>query len=423
MDEDLISIEEFTRSSFADHFRSGNYPEALAALDPLLERYPHDPLLTRYRAVTLDRLGRSREAIRILLSLLEKAPDHVPSRYFLGLAYARSGDFSRARKELNWVVEYGSDLPYRGWAKSALERMAALPDLLPVGPRWSVSGNAGWTWDSNVSLKPSDKALASSGDRNADRFHLDLEVGHALKREGTRAVDLFYAGRYSAHDDSFDDLNFTSQELGLAYRHRRLFLNRPIWLAARYDSVAALLENDLFSWSNRFTFSEDGRMSPRIQTILTQKFSWTDFGPDGSNPPQTSRDGLYTDLGVTQTLYSSDFRQSLFLWQGYSDARTQGGNFERRGWVSRFGLHTPVTSRVALDLIVGFTWNRYPRFSSLSSQDPARRRDTDWDLQAALSHPLRLRRSLRLFYRWISARNRNDFFEYDRHLAGLEFSF
>lgn len=416
-------MEEFRSSRFANLFREGRTEEALEALNPLLEKYPNDPLLLRYRAITLDRLGRTREAIAQFQELLQRDPDHVPTRYFLGMAYAHQGDTAQAKKELEWVASKSSVSTYPEWAKTALAQLetAAIPAVSAL--RWSLHGSAGWEWDSNVLLKPNDKRLALAGDQNADRFSVNLQAGYRVLSGRDRGMDFFYTTRHSFHDDGLDELNFTSEEAALAFQKAGRFFGQPVIWGGRVDSAVGFLKENLFSWTNRAIFSADTRFSPRTRTVLSHQVSWTNFGPDGSNPPQTSRDGLYQDTGLAQYFYTADFQRHLFLSQSYSDARVRGGNFEQRGISSRVGLHAPLTRRVAADAAVGFRWNRYPRFSSLSSLDPNRRRDTDWDFYAALTRSITPRLFGRLFYRFITARNRNDFFEYDRHLTGVELYF
>lgn len=425
--EEAISAEEFRSSAFAELFQDGNYEVASDALEPLLKRYPNDPLLLRYRAMTLDRLGRSKEAVAQFGEILKLDPNHVPTRYFLGQAYARAGQMDKATEQWRWVVQNSPVAEYKQWAKTALARGGAVvAEIPPVAPkRWFLAGIAGWEWDSNVTLKPNDKALANSGDQNADRFLLNLRLGYHLLQERQRALDLLYTARQSLHDDDLDDFNFTSQEASLDAHKRGTFFSRDVTWGGRYDAEVGFLEGDLFSYTNRLTLTADSRWTPRTRTVLTNRLGWINFGPDGSNPPQTSRDGFYGDIGVTQYLYTADFQRHLFLTEEYNDARARGGNFERRGTTTRIGIHTPLPwfNRVEADLATGFRWNKYPRFSSLSTLDTARRLDTVWDFYMGLTYPVNPKLSTRVFYRFVDAKNRNDFFEYDRHVSGVQLLF
>lgn len=422
--QEQISAEEFLASPFAEQFQGGNYEQAFKTVELLLREYPQDPLLLRYKAMTLDLLGRSGEAIALYEQILKQNPNHVPTRFFLGQAYERAGKNDQAIQEWRWVERNSPASEYRQWAQAGLARagvQAAAARLLPE--RMFLAGITGWEYDSNVTLKPDDKNLARSGDQNAGRYSLNLRVGLQAVDERDLKVDLLYTTLNSFHDDSLDDLNTTTQEGSVDLRKRTSWFGRMFILGGRYDLLGTFLEGELFLFTHRFSLSADSRLTPYTRTVLFNHLAYTNFGPDGSNTPQTSRDGLYEDIGLTQYWYSRNFRRYLFLTQEYNDARTQGGNFERRGATSRMGVHFPFLGQTVADLAAGLRWNRYPRFSSLSGLDPARRRDITWDFYAALTRPLTPKVKGRFFYRFIKADNRNDFFDYDRHIGGVQLLF
>ena len=88
-----ISSEDFLSSQFAAEFKQHQYSKALEALEDLAKKYPEDPLITRYRALTLEKLGRLSEATQAYQKLLAKDPGQVTARIFLGKAYVPSGFF------------------------------------------------------------------------------------------------------------------------------------------------------------------------------------------------------------------------------------------------------------------------------------------------------------------------------------------
>ena len=421
-----ITPEEFLASPVAAFFKSGDYPAALRALEALAKEYPDDPLILRYRAMVLDQLGRYNEAIALYKILLAQDPTHVPSRFFLGQAYAHRGDESAAVEEWQWVIQNSPVEEYRRLAHNQLRWL----QLKRPGPaerkRFSLVGDVGLEYDSNPLLKPNDKALAVQGnEQQAERFSLNLGVGYqALARPDAR-VDVLYTTRQSLHDRGLDEVNFTSQELAVDGRKRVSLLDRDVTLGTRYDFLAGFLDGDLFSISNRFLFSSEARLTPHTRTDVYNRFTVSNFGPDGSNPPQTSRDGFYYDLGITQYLYTEDFRRYVYVDQELNVAQTRGANFTRRGTSTRVGVHTPVpvVQHTDLDVSGGLLFGAYPRFTSLSSADPERRRDTTWDLLVSLTHDWTPRLATRVWYRFVSADNRNDLFQYDRHLGGVQLLF
>lgn len=421
--ESLIPPQEFLDSQFAELFKAGRYPEALEALATLLARAPNDPLVLRYQAMTLDRLGRSQEAIAIYHALLARNPDHSPTHVFLGEAYERIGRWDLAVKEWRWVVERGVTTEYRYQALAALARAATRPPL-PVRPgRWILLGDLGWDWDSNVAVKPSDKGAASSSDQNAGRWSLN---GGVICRAFVRPdaeVDVGYVARQSLHDGNQADFNFTSQEFNLDAKRRLRVAGRELLFGGFYEVLAGWLEGELFSLVNRATASADSRLTPHTRTIISNRFAVSAFGPDGSNPPQTSRDGLSNDLALTQYWYTADFRHALFVRQEFNITWTRGGNFERRGATTRAGLHATLPWRVSADVSGGFQWSRYPRFTSLSALEPQRRRDTTWETAASVTYHVSSQVALRLQYLWIHAVNPNDLFQYDRQIAGTHLEF
>ena len=115
-----ISSEEFISSPFADFFKSGEYARALDALDALAEQHPDDPLIIRYRAIVLDRLGRYDEALALYEELLASDPTHVPTRFFRAQTYYEKGDRDNAIKEMQWVVDKSPSKEYRLWAQEYL---------------------------------------------------------------------------------------------------------------------------------------------------------------------------------------------------------------------------------------------------------------------------------------------------------------
>ena len=94
-----ISSKEFLSSPFAKFFKEHKYQEALKAIEKLSKQYPDDPLILRYRALTLERLDRRKEAVAIYQKLLAQDPEHAPTRIALGRSYRRQGKGGAAAEE------------------------------------------------------------------------------------------------------------------------------------------------------------------------------------------------------------------------------------------------------------------------------------------------------------------------------------
>ncbi len=415
-----ISTDAFTSSQFAADFKADDYYHALQDLEALSVSYPDDPLIMRYLAITLDRLGRYSEAQAIYDLLLTREPNHVPTRFFRGQTYYRQGKFDESIAELTWVINNSPSSEYRRWSQELLRKMAPAERK-----RLYVFGNAGWEYDSNVILKSNDKDLAFGGDRNASRLVGNLGVGYKLIQEPHVKLDATYIARQSVHDDDLDEFNFTSQEFALNLRRRVDAGDREITLGVRYELAGGFLDGRTFELSNEIRFSADAKLTPHTRSVLYNRYTIANFGPDGSDPSLTSRDGLETDIGLTQYFYSDDLRSYLFVNEELHNDWARGDNYDRRGVTTRLGLHWPLPfiPKTDLDTSVAFLWMEYPRYASLSSLDPNERLDNNWEYYAALTYRLTPRLWTRAFYRYFNANNKNDFYQYDRHIGGTQILF
>lgn len=420
-----IAPEEFLSSPFAGFFKMCDYTRALEALDALTARYPSDPLLIRYRAILLDRLGRYDEAIALYRRLLVDDPLHVPTRFVLAQTYEHVGNIEAALEEWRWVLHHSPFEEYRRWAREHLERVARKGPPLER-KRAYLFGDVGMEYDSNPLLKPNDKGAAVPGDeKQAERFSSTLGFGYQLLAQANRRIDLVSTTRQSLHDRGVDAVNFTSEEFAVDAKQTLRAWGRDVILGVRSDVAAGWLDGRVFSLTQGTLLGADMRLTPRTRTYAYQRVAWSNFGPDGSNPPQTSRDGFAYDLGVSQFLYSKDYQRYVVLTEAFELGQTRGANFTRRSSVTRLGAHCPVPGvpRTDLDVSGGLRLVRYPRFTSLSSLEPERRADTNWDLYAALTHYWTPRLAIRVSYRYINANNRNDLFQYDRHIGGVQLLF
>ncbi len=426
-DASELSADTFLASPFSEFFRAGDYQRALDALEVLAQQFPGDALVTRYRAIVLDRLGRYAEALALYEKLLRQDPQHVPTHSFMGQTYLHMGNKEAAVREWEWVAAHSTHELYRRWSQQQLASLRAGKAVRePRRQRLYLFGDAGFEYDSNPLLKPNDKGVATEGnEKQAERFSFNVGLGYPVVLQPDARVDVLYTARQSLHTRSLDQVNFIGQEFALATSRRFDVWERDLTLGARYDVLMGLLDGDLFSLANRWLLSADARVTPRTRTYLYNRFTVANFGNDGSNPPQTSRDGFDYDMGATQYLYSKDFRQFLFANEEFGLGQARGGNFRRRSLSSRVGVHTPVPfiRRTDLDVSGGFQFGKYPDFSPLSSLDTTRREDTNWDLYSALTYYWTPRLATRAFYRYLNANNRNDIFQYDRHITGIQMLF
>ena len=384
-------------------------------------------MVLRYQALTLEQLGRTQEAIALYQKLLSQNPDYTPTRIFLGRAHARKGDGKAAAEEFRSVILNSKDEAYRGWAQAELNRLRLGVKKAAKKKRFYFVGKGGVSYDSNPLLVPNDKSLSAPGTRKKGMDYLmNWTAGFSpWLRRGSR-IDILYIGQEMLHNlGKTSKVNFHSEGFAVDAKKRTFFGRRAVLFDGRYDFRANFLKSELFSISNRFFLGADTSFLKRTRTHLYSRFNILNFGPDGSRPFQTSRDGFRMGFGFTQYFYTADLKRYLFVKEEFNFNETRGDNFERKGVLSRIGVHTPVdfVKKMDCDVSGGFDFGAYPDFSSLSTLNLEERRDARWDIYSALTYHWNSRLATRSFYRWINSTNRNNFFNRDRHIAGVELIF
>ncbi len=421
-----ISSRQFLSSDFVTLLKNKEYKKALKAGDILLKEYPQDSLILRYRALTLEKLGRFDEALKLYQEILSHDPNDVSAHLFLGLAYIRERKPQEAQKQLNWVVKNSNSEKYRHWAQAQLNRLRAGKSAKHIKKKPYILGKTAIVYDSNPLLAPNNKALAAPGSKEAGALYLfDLDVGYPVILEKDFRFDVLYISDELLHDHGSRQVDFSSQGFALDAKKRVFWGDRAYLLNGRYDFRANFLRSDLFSIANRFFIGADTSFWKRTKTHFYGRVVVADYGPDGSTPDITSRDGVRYGIGATQYFYTADYKKYFFVKQELNLNETQGDNFVRQGELTRVGFHLPLEClrHTDLDVSTGFSLGTYPDFNSLSSLDLRDRLDRSLDAYAALTYRWKPNLATRVFYRLIRFYNDNELFSRTRHLAGLEVVF
>ena len=297
----------------------------------------------------------------------------------------------------------------------------------PAKPkRFYFVGKGGMAYDSNPLLLPNDKSLLRPGTKQKGIDYLmNWTAGYAPILRRDARVDLLYIGQETLHNGRADRVNFHSEGFAVNAKKRKIFWHRVFLFGGRYDFKANFLTDNLFSVTNRFFISADTSFLKRTRTHFFSRFNVLNFGRDGSDPSQTSRDGFRTGVGITQYFYTADLKRFFFVKEELNLNESRGENFDRRGVLSRVGIHTPVDfiKKMDWDASGGFDYGEYHDFNSLSTLNLEGRQDVRWDIYTALTYHWTKRLATRGFYRFIKSNNRNNFFDRDRHLAGGEIIF
>ena len=421
-----ISSHEFLSSDFVTFLKNKEYQKALKANDALLKKYPQDALVLRYRALTLEKFGQFDEAVKTYQQILANDPNYVPAHLFLGFAYIREKKISKAEEQLQWVIKNSGSKEYRHWAQAQLNRLRAGKSAKRIKKKPYVLGKIGIFYDSNPLLAPNNKTLAATGSKKDGALYvLDLDVGYPVVLRKDFRFDVLYIGDELLHDRGSRQVDFSSQGFALDTKERILWGDRTFLLNGRYDFRANFLRSDFFSIANRFFLGADTSFWNRTKTHFYGRVVVANYGPDGSIPSTTSRDGVRYGIGATQYFYNADYKKYIFIKQELNLNETRGDNFVRQGELTRVGLHTPLSclGPVDLDMSTGFSLGTYPDFNSLSSLDLRERLDRSLDAYIGLTYKFKPNLATRVFYRFIRSYNDNSLFSRTRHLAGMEVVF
>ena len=423
----LISSETFLSSDFVKFFKNKDYPKALSAIDAFIVKYPDDPLILRYRAFTLEKLGRPKEAITAYKQILSKNPDYVPARIFLSRAYLGEAKREEAAKELRRVIQTSASLEYRNWAQAQLNRLrlGVKKEARRLEKKMYLLGKLGIAYDSNPLLIPDNKGLVSTKKREGARYSLDVDLGYPLVLEKDFRLDTLYISQQRWYDRGSNAVDFTSQGFAVDAKKRKLFAERAVIFGGRYDFRGNFLRSRYLSMINRFLLSADTSFWKKTRTHFYARFSVLEYNKDGSEPSRSSRDGFRGGVGLTQYFYSFDFKSFFFLKPEFNFNQPRGDNFIRRGALGRIGAHTPIRflPKTDFDISVGYDWGEYPEFSSFSSLDTDGRLDKRLDNYIGVTYNFSSNLAWRTFYRFIKSDNNNGFFDRKRHIAGMEMIF
>ncbi|HEV2764775.1 MAG TPA: tetratricopeptide repeat protein, partial [Pyrinomonadaceae bacterium] len=130
------------------HMYQGRYEDALAELDLGAAQEPNHPLVKTFRAVILNRMGQTEEAIRILREVLARHPRMDGIRPILAYCLSRAGDPAAARAELNDnardAAEADHDVAY--WLASAYASLDERDEAFHWLERAVTLGNENLPW-------------------------------------------------------------------------------------------------------------------------------------------------------------------------------------------------------------------------------------------------------------------------------------
>jgi tetratricopeptide (TPR) repeat protein len=109
-------MSDADRKAYAETLRDARtlvdhkqYDEAIARLDPLIEKHPREPQARFMKGLALTDAGRRDDAITTFTALLSDFPELPEPRNNLAVLYAQKGEYAQARDQLELALKAAPD--------------------------------------------------------------------------------------------------------------------------------------------------------------------------------------------------------------------------------------------------------------------------------------------------------------------------
>ena len=416
---DEMSLEALSASPAAKAFQAGKYADALAEFQKLSQEYPKDPLIKRYIGMCTTLLGRLDEAAKTLEEAVKMEPEDPANHYFLARVYHEQGAQDKATKELAEVFRLDPDGYYGHAAKTAkpLVEEKALARKL-----WDLWIYGGFERDTNVPLEPNDKELRGTPHPDAGRYYYSVGGTYDWLERGNFTSIAGYRTYQSFQDNKLNGFDYDFHEFSLDNRFRGKFFGKDALYKLRYELPVGFLHANLFTFANAGLASMTVPFFPGTDTEIFDKYSHIEFGPDGFQPPFTSRDGEYNTAGFIHRIYFAGRRGNVYGGYEYQIAATRGLNFDSYENFMQLGFHTPldfINKKLTWDVNASMAYENFPHYSPIfDPRNSPDRADKNFTLYTRLTYQVDRHWAIRLEYTYTNVDDPNDVYAYHRHIGG-----
>jgi hypothetical protein len=370
-------------TSAGQAFKTRQYDIALAEFQKLAAQHPKDALVLRYLAITLDRLGRYQDAIKIYHQALALTPLNPSLHFHMGTTYYKGGWTDYAEQSFRRVIQIAPDTLYGERARQYLDalvqqRVQLQPPGLPKP--WGFYFQAGLQTDSNIPAAPRDPALFT-GDRSGVRiFEYLWGTYRFLRQPGW--LGALEASTYQAQypEDAFRRFRLSLYTLGASLQRTTTLWSLPFIGSVKYEHRTALLGGDTYSRSHVVTAGSQIGFTPETSTHAYYRYTRDDFTNEGFDPALSSRDADHHVFGLAQVWYFANRKGQVRVGYEFQDNRADGLNFKMDGHKISLGGVIPLPWEVQANLGADYSRETYPDF-----QGPVRRKTDRRSFTAGLS--------------------------------------
>ncbi len=350
----------------------------------------------------------------------------LSEKYWIVILLLISLPFSVTAQEKSekWMEENNSRLLRADRYAETLLHPEKIPvTKAPPQKRWHLFGKTGVVFDSNVPLASDNKAFRA-GHEATHAFYFPINAGAAFdvySTEKTKA-GLSYIYSYYPHTGELESFNFQNHEASIYLNRSMTAWNRPALLRLRYSFSHGLLDAATYSSSHFWMGTWVGEWAQNFLLTAYERMGIENFRDKGFDKSISSRDGYYSQTGLSQTYLFDQRRRSASIGYELGIDAPRGKDFDALHNALLLKFKNPVVEKFTFENSFLFQDSYYRHFAVVP-----KRHDQRYQLEFRLSHPLGKYVTVSTFYRWTKVNNPHEGvlgqFSYNRHVGGVEFTY
>lgn len=403
----------------AKAFIAKDYPRALEEFRKLREANPNNTLILRYLAITLDQLGRYREAIDVYKEALAIAPNKPSLHYHLGVTYYNARLGNEAVASFRRAMELARGSHYAELASRYLDAIAqqqAQQQRAGTPQRVGAYVQGGYQYDDNIPAAPDGVA----GTRRDSRFTGYVNLDYYLHRSPVWLVMASVNGYDSWYDDeTFDAFEIPQYGGDLRVQRTGTMGQYPYISSLNYNyRKVELSDGDPFSSSHSVTLGLRMNFTEGTATYGYYRYTDDDFEDEGFDSAFSSRDADNHAAGLRHTWFFTERQGQVSVGLDYERNDADGVNFEMDGLNGRLSAIFPLPWSLRVDVAVGYGEDDYRKFAG-----PVRRETERTTVSAGVSRWFGRHFQVRLDYSDWDEESTYDQLTYDRTVWGASLNY
>lgn len=396
------------------YFDSGQYPAAQQWLERAYQQPDTRFSAALYLGVTRLRLGDAAGAVTYLRDAGKDPALRQTAQYYEAVALLRDGQRSEGKALLQQVETGPAEAQTTLIAKQYLAGGGTTVVAAEEKP-WSVHANAGFGYDSNVSLIPSSSAAQVGLDTDGEMdglFRVGLGGDYTIADGDIGSAQMGY--------DFYQSVHFSTPRYDLQSNRVHLTLATPVRDQLWQAGVAGVYDFYLLDYQS---FYQTGRGTPFVNVFqgdigATQAY-YTFGGQDFFRGPfDPFRDSYINRVGLRQMflLGAVDRFMSMgYAWDNFDPLSRDGTDFAYSDNIFDLGLDFPVFDFAHGQLAYLLDFQNYEHPNSRTDYRK-RRHDVQNQFVVHLTHSFNDMLAADLAYLGVSNHSNISDFEYDRNI-------